>query len=244
MVPDDLPRAARQRLLRVVPTLEALLATARDRADVNKKLIESGQRLEQFFDLTSDLMVISDQGKLLQVNPAFEQTLGYTVDELTPTPFQLVPPEDLDRLREPILELTEGRGPVRFENRATAHDGSSRWIEWSVASHRGLFYAVGRDVTRQREEQEQLRETRSMLVASRDTLRELAEHQAGLRRVATLVARGTTPAEVFDAVYYELARCMHVADAQLSRYDDVKTATIHTARHEPGMQITSPPAPV
>ena len=238
-VPDDLPRAARQRLLRVVPTLEALLATASDRADVNKKLIESRQRLEQFFDLTSDLMVISDQGKLLQVNPAFEQTLGYTVDELAPTPFQLVPPEDLDRLREPIQELTEGRGPVRFENRATTRDGSSRWIEWSVAPHRGLFYAVGRDVTRQREEQEQLRETRTLLEASRDTLGELAEHQAGLRRVATLVARGATPAEVFDAVYYELARCMHVADAQLSRYDDDETATILTARHEPGMQNVS-----
>ena len=238
-VPDDLPRATRQRLLRVVPTLEALLATARDRENVNNKLIESRHRLEQFFDLTSDLMVISDQGKLLQVNPAFEQALGYTVDDLAPAPFELVPPEDMDRLREPIKDLTDGRGPVRFENRATTCDGSSRWIEWSVAPHQGLFYAVGRDVTGQREEEEQLRETRTMLEASRDTLRELAEHQAGLRRVATLVARGANPVEVFDAVYYEMARCMHVTDARLSRYDDDKTATILTARHEPGMQNLS-----
>ena len=78
-----------------------------------------------------------------------------------------------------------------------------------------------------------------MLEASRDTLRELAEHQAGLRRVATLVARGANPVEVFDAVYYEMARCMHVTDARLSRYDDDKTATILTARHEPGMQNLS-----
>src|SRR5271157_3190090 len=238
-VPDELPRVARQRLLRVVPTLEALLATARDRENVNNRLIESRQRLEQFFELTSDLMVISDQGKLLQVNPAFEQTLGYTVDDLAPAPFESVRPEDMDRLREPIKDLIDGRGPVRFENRATTCDGSSRWIEWSVAPHQGLFYAVGRDVTGQREEEEQLRETRTMLEASRDTLRELAEHQAGLRRVATLVARGANPVEVFDAVYYEMARCMHVTDARLSRYDDDKTATILTARHEPGMQNLS-----
>jgi PAS domain S-box-containing protein len=238
-VPDDLPRTTRQRLLRVAPTLEALLATARDRAHVKDRLIESRQRLEQFFDLTSDLMVISDQGKLLQVNPAFERTLGYTMDELASAPFELVPPDDLDRLHEPIKELAEGRGPVRFENRATARDGSSRWIEWSVAPHRGLFYAVGRDVTRQREEQEQLRETRTMLEASRDTLRELAEHQAGLRRVATLVARGANPVEVFDAVYYEMARCIHVTDARLSRYGDDETATILTARQEPGVQNVS-----
>ncbi len=238
-VPDDLPRATLERLLRVVPTLEALLAAARDREKVNNRLIESRHRLEQFFDLTSDLMVISDQGKLLKVNPAFEKTLGYTVDDLAPAPFELVPPEDMDRLREPIKDLTDGRGPVRFENRATTCDGSSRWIEWSVAPHQGLFYAVGRDVTGQREEEEQLRETRTMLEASRDTLRELAEHQAGLRRVATLVARGANPVEVFDAVYDEMARCMHVTDARLSRYDDDKTATILTARHEPGMQNLS-----
>jgi PAS domain S-box-containing protein len=235
-VPDDTSRGSRQRLLRVVPTLEALLATARDRANVKDSLIETRQRLEQFFELTSDLMAISDQGKLLQVNPAFERTLAYTVDESTPAPMELVPPEDFDRLREPLKELIEGRGPVRFENRVITRDGSSRWIDWIVAAHRGLFYAVGRDVTSQREEQEQLRETRTMLVASRDTLSELAEHQAGLRRVATLVARGANPAKVFDAVYYEMARSMHVMDARLSRYDNDEMATILSARHEPGMQ--------
>ncbi|MGA9677215.1 MAG: GAF domain-containing protein [Mycobacterium sp.] len=238
-VPDDLPRTTSQRLLRVVPTLEALLATARDRENVNNRLIESRQRLEQFFDLTSDLMVISDQDKLLQVNPAFVEALGYTVDDLAPALFELVPREVMDRLRDPINEPVDDRGPIRFENRATTRDGSSRWIEWSVAPHRGLFYAVGRDVTAQREEEEQLRETRTMLEASRDTLRELAEHQAGLRRVATLVARGASPVEVFDAVYYEMARCMHVTDARLSRYEDDKTATILAARHEPGMQELS-----
>jgi signal transduction histidine kinase len=45
--------------------------------------------------------------------------------------------------------------------------------------------------------------------------------------------------EVFDAVYFEMARCLHVTDARLSRYDDDKTATILTARQEPGMQNLS-----
>src|SRR6476661_4599026 len=38
----------------------------------------------------------------------------------------------------------------------------------------------------------------------------LAELQAALRRVATLVARGVTPAEVYAAVATELARCLSV----------------------------------
>jgi K+-sensing histidine kinase KdpD len=44
--------------------------------------------------------------------------------------------------------------------------------------------------------------------ASRDELRVLAEQQAALRRVATLVARGVDPAELFSAVAGELARCL------------------------------------
>jgi signal transduction histidine kinase len=50
--------------------------------------------------------------------------------------------------------------------------------------------------------------TRAALQASRDELRVLAEQQAALRRVATLVARGASPSEVFSAVALELARCL------------------------------------
>ena len=45
---------------------------------------------------------------------------------------------------------------------------------------------------------------------SRDQLRALAELQSSLRRVATQVARGGTPSEVFSAVADELARCLGV----------------------------------
>jgi PAS domain S-box-containing protein len=61
--------------------------------------------------------------------------------------------------------------------------------------------------------------TRAELQASRDELSVLAEQQAALRRVATLVARGASPAEVFEAVADEMARCVHVSHATVSRYD-------------------------
>jgi PAS domain S-box-containing protein len=219
-VPDDLPRRTRQQLLRVLPTFEALLAAARERENIDNRLTESLQTIERFFELSSDLMVISDQGKLLRVNPAFERTLGYTVDELAPAPFDLVPVEDRDRLREPIRQLFDDGAPFRFENRATGRDGSPRWIDWSVAPYQGLFYAVGRDVTEQRREQEELRRTQTMLEASRDALVGLAEQQAGLRRIATLVAQGVSPDEVFRAVAEEMGRCLRVAGAAVSCFGD------------------------
>jgi signal transduction histidine kinase len=61
--------------------------------------------------------------------------------------------------------------------------------------------------------------TRSELQTSRDELRVLAEQQAALRRVATLVARGASPSEVFEAVADEMARCLCVMHATVSRYD-------------------------
>jgi signal transduction histidine kinase len=61
----------------------------------------------------------------------------------------------------------------------------------------------------------------------------LAEQQAALRRVATLVARGEPPSEVFSTVAGELARCLGVHHSTLFRYESDGTATLLAARHEP-----------
>jgi signal transduction histidine kinase len=60
---------------------------------------------------------------------------------------------------------------------------------------------------------------------SADDLRVLAEEQAALRRVATLVARGTTPEEVFAAVAEEVGQLFPVDLATMCRYDSGRTLT-------------------
>jgi signal transduction histidine kinase len=64
------------------------------------------------------------------------------------------------------------------------------------------------------------------LEASRDELRLLAEEQAALRRVATLVARGASPSEVFDAVAVEAGGLLGADFARLLRYEADGTATV------------------
>jgi PAS domain S-box-containing protein len=54
----------------------------------------------------------------------------------------------------------------------------------------------------------------------------LVEEQASLRRVATLVARGTRPAEVFAAVAEEVARVLDVDSTSVVRYEADGTATV------------------
>jgi signal transduction histidine kinase len=61
---------------------------------------------------------------------------------------------------------------------------------------------------------------------SRAGLARLAEEQAALRRVATLVARGVPPSEVFAAVTEEVARLLPVQFASLGRFESDGTGTV------------------
>ncbi|WP_238013851.1 DUF4118 domain-containing protein [Dactylosporangium sp. AC04546] len=63
------------------------------------------------------------------------------------------------------------------------------------------------------------------LKASRRRATRLAAEQAALRRVATLVARGASPAEVFEAVTEELGVVLGGYPAALLRYETDGTAT-------------------
>ena len=59
-----------------------------------------------------------------------------------------------------------------------------------------------------------------------EQLAQLADEQAALRRVATLVAEGATPHRVFDAVRDEVARMFNAPLSVLLRYDANGTATL------------------
>ena len=63
----------------------------------------------------------------------------------------------------------------------------------------------------------------------------LADQQAALRRIATLVARAVPPSEVFSAVAEEVARCLGVYHATLVRYESDGAAIVLAARNEPGL---------
>ena len=59
-----------------------------------------------------------------------------------------------------------------------------------------------------------------------EKLAQLADEQAALRRVATLVAEGAPPHRVLDAVRHEVARMFHAPLSVVMRYDGHGTATL------------------
>jgi signal transduction histidine kinase len=72
----------------------------------------------------------------------------------------------------------------------------------------------------------ELRAAQRELETSRDEQARLAEEQAALRRVATLVARGAPPEELFTAVVEEVERVLPGAHAGLARYAPDGTMTM------------------
>ena len=66
---------------------------------------------------------------------------------------------------------------------------------------------------------------------------QLADEQAALRRVATLVARETSPAEVFAAVTEEVGRLLSIDIATMLRYESDGGATVVAAWSRSGSHI-------
>jgi PAS domain S-box-containing protein len=205
------------------PAAAALVVLLVGRGIMRRRQAE--REAERIFDLSLDFLCIGGlDGYFKRVNPSFERTLGYTAHELTSRPFaDFVHPDDRERTRAALDVLARGRELVQFENRYVCRDGSERWLQWSVrpVPDRGLVYGAARDVTDRRR---------------------LADEQAALRRVATLVARGVSPTAVFEAVAAEMAQLLGAESTQLLRYDPDGAAQLvaaHGPRREPPELATS-----
>lgn len=115
----------------------------------------------RFFTLSLDLLAIASQdGYFKRLNPAFSQTLGWTLEELRARPFMdFVHPDDAaSTLREVDRQVVDGEPVLAFENRYRHKDGSWRTLSWrSVPAPGGLMFATARDVT-DRRRMEKMRE--------------------------------------------------------------------------------------
>ena len=69
-------------------------------------------------------------------------------------------------------------------------------------------------------------ESRAELAASEARARDLANEQAALRRVATLVAQGAAPNDVFSAVAHEVADIIDIPVVAINRFEADRTFTM------------------
>jgi PAS domain S-box-containing protein len=135
---------------------QSRLAAAND--DLNHELkvlthesISSREEFDRYFMLSIDMLcILGFDGYFKRLNPAWERTLGYSIDELLKIPrIDLVHPEDRAATINEIRSLRAGRNTVWFENRYRRKDGTYVWLSWSATAvpDKQEMYAVARDVT-------------------------------------------------------------------------------------------------
>jgi PAS domain S-box-containing protein len=135
-----------------------LLIQRRLRRRAESSLGQKTEELDQFFDVSLDLLGIANtDGYFLRLNPAWERTLGHSREELMGRRFlDFIHPDDLDRTREALSSLSSQQKVLSFENRYRCKDGTYRWLQWSSAPAGKLIYAAARDVTEHKQSEESL----------------------------------------------------------------------------------------
>jgi len=141
---------------------------------------DSANQLDRYFEVSIDMLCqLGFDGYFKRLNPAWERTLGFTIEELKSRPFiEFVHPDDRERTLDQNARVRAGDQAVGFENRYLCKDGSYRWLLWNAAPEFGerTIYSVARDITarkRAEEDRERLvRELRAALAEVR-TLREI-----------------------------------------------------------------------
>lgn len=124
----------------------------------------TGERNE-LWALSRDIMLrCGFDGKILTVNPAWTEVLGWREDELVGSSlFELIHTDDIERTRTAVASHKDGGSYSRFENQYRHRDGSYRWISWSTRPTDTVITAVGRDITVEKEAAEALARTEEAL---------------------------------------------------------------------------------
>lgn len=162
-----------------------LLIQKSRRRSAEASLRRKTEELDQFFNVTLDLLCIANTGGyFLRLNPAWERIFGYSREELLAKRFfDFVHPDDLSGTQAAVSKLISQQEVIHFENRYRCTDGTYRWLEWTAAPASELIYAAARDIT------ERLK----------------AETEAGLRREELAhVARIATMGELTASLAHEI----------------------------------------
>src|SRR3954462_10663466 len=183
---------------------------------------EAGEHLSAYLEAAIDCVIVADaSGRIVEFNPAAERTFGYSRKEaLGRTMAELiVPPSLRERHNAAFARFVKTRqGSMlgrRVELTGMRADGSEFPVELTLSQVEAepvLICGALRDI--------------SATKRAENHLRELAEEQAALRRVATLVAYESSPDRLVATVVEQVARVFDVPLDRLMRYEPTAAVVV------------------
>ena len=175
----------------------------------------AGEHLSAYLEAAIDCVIVADaSGRIVEFNPAAERTFGYSRQEaLGRTMAELiVPPSLRERHAAAFARFVKTReGSMlgrRVELTGMRADGSEFPVELALSQVEAepvLICGALRDISATKQ--------------AENHLRELAEEQAALRRVATLVAYESSPDRLVAVAVEQVARVFDVPLVRLIRYE-------------------------
>jgi PAS domain S-box-containing protein len=187
-------------------------------------------RQRAVLDAALDCVIcMDDRGRVTYFNESAQRTFGYGATEAVGRELAdvIVPPSNRDTHRRGLARyLGTGEARIlgrRIELTAMRADGTEFPVELTVTRMKPPgelgFMGFVRDITERVRGEEELRSAHGRIEL-------VANEQASLRRVATLVARQATPEELLAVVAREVAHVLGVRVTSVIRYDAHGTATV------------------
>lgn len=147
---------------------EASLRTLNE--TLEERVLANVAEKERLWETSEDLLVtMTPEGGLIRLSPSWFRTLGYELHTLSDAQFlDLLHPEDLDRTSACLAELASTKHAARLEAQFQTNTGNSRMIAWTLSAdpRAKLIHGVGRDVTKDIERDEALRQAEKAVIAA------------------------------------------------------------------------------
>ena len=195
----------------------ALLTDITRRKTIERELKESESRFRSIFDnAISGIAFTNGKGKLLLVNKAFEELIGYSKEELLKMDFAgFTHPDDIDVEKRLIRQnLVKNKYQQRWEKRYIRKDNTIIWVDISVSIIRNeagepeYFVGVVNDITDKKRVEIDLRKSekkyRSVVasmnegVIMQDSDRKLIAINAAVERILGIPGHELTKEIIFS----------------------------------------------
>src|SRR2546423_13095440 len=132
---------------------------------LEQQVAERTRERDRLWRVSDDLIGVARfDGYWAAINPAAAAMLGWSEADLLRMPIAaLWHPDDAATTLAHRQQLVDGGPTVRFQNRYRHKDGSYRWLSGPSPAEGGFIYALGRDVTTERNAAEALHRTEEQL---------------------------------------------------------------------------------
>jgi len=127
---------------------------------LSQSLENAQTEIDTFFEVAVDLVLICDTaGKIVRLSKSWEKLMEMPLEDmLGENVLTFNPPEDVERTAQELESLKTKSRTIDFVNRWRTRTGRYVSLEWTAASHEGLYFACARDVSMRQEAQTMLRQ--------------------------------------------------------------------------------------